>query len=153
MAKLYTVSGSTFTKVDSSVIATLPANAQGFYAFPLVTPYPAAAGSILAATVALDCTIASHDTIDVGADGGFNGNAALAGLAYLYASSAWGWHAVTGTVPMVGLLLEDISTSINEIPMNNINVYPNPANFALNINSPSVIGKVSIINTLGQLIF
>jgi hypothetical protein len=157
-AKLYNVNTSTGarTVVDSSAIITLPAipyTSANFVAFPLVTKYTTAAASVLSATVALECVIANHDTIAIGADGAFPGNAALAGLAYLYASSAWGWHSVAGTVPMVGLYVQDVTTGLNEGSLSNLSIYPNPANNQLNIINGSAIGKVKMINAVGQIVF
>lgn len=53
--------------------------------------------------------------------------------------------------------LDDVSisagTGINEITNNSVSVYPNPVNNVLNINTPSAIGKVKIINAVGQIVF
>ena len=156
-AKLYNIdtTSGVRTVVDSSVITTLvPANLPALVAFPLVTPYTTTKSSILTASVALECVIANHDTIAIGADGGFAGDASLAGIAYLYVSSAWGWYSVTGTVPIIGLYVQDITTGINNKSFNNsISTFPNPANSEINIISSSAIGNVKLINSVGQIVF
>jgi len=71
---------------------------------------------------------------------------------YLNVSGTWGWYYVTGTVPIVGLILIDLATSISESSSNNpISVYPNPAKEYVNITSNENISSVKVMNPLGQL--
>ena len=54
--------------------------------------------------------------------------------------------------------IDDISLSglvgINEISQNaNLNVFPNPSNGVFNINSPTLISKIEIMNILGDVIY
>ncbi len=153
--KIYSVSGTTHTLVAQTSPYTLtPANLPAFIRLPLTTPYSVAAGTTkLCATVSMTVNITNNDTIAVLADGSFFGNAMVGGAAYLQVSGTFGWYTVTGTVPMVDLILQGTTTGINEPNVTgDFSIYPNPANEAMNIVSPNNIISVKVMNALGQVV-
>jgi hypothetical protein len=102
--KLYSidVTGTRTLVGQTATVALVPANLPALMVLPLTTPYVATAGTLVTATVAMTTAIPA-DTIDIGADGSFLGDASMAGAAYLYVSGAWDWYSVTGTCPIVGI--------------------------------------------------
>lgn len=102
--KLYSidVTGARTLVGQTATVALVPANLPAFMVLPLTTPYVAAAGTLVTATIAMT-TVIGTDTVDIGADGSFIGDASMAGAAYLYVSGAWDWYSVTGTCPIVGI--------------------------------------------------
>jgi hypothetical protein len=153
--KLYTVSGTTHTLVAQTAPYTLvPANLPAFIRLPLLTPYSVVAGiTHLCATVSMTIPTLTTDTVAVLADGSFFGDAMVGGAAYLLVSGTWGWYTVTSTVPMVDLILHDVTIGIDENDKSgNFNMYPNPANDVLNIVSDNNIISVKVTNTIGQLV-
>lgn len=153
-AKLYTITGSNVHTLvgQSSVFPLVPANLPAYITLALTTPYTVTAGTALCASIAMTTNIANNDTIFIGSDDAFKGDAGVAGAVYLYYNSAWGWYSVTGTVPNVDLVLHDPTTGINNIETDeNISVYPNPANDKLYINANNIT-SVEIYNLIGEVV-
>jgi len=153
-AKLYTVTGvNVHTLVGQSLPFTLvPANLPAYITLGLTTPYNVAAGTTLCATISMAVNIANNDTIYVGSDEDYFGNAAVAGAAYLEVNSVWGWYPITGIVPIVDLILHDPSAGI-DMPetSDNIIVFPNPANDKLYITANNIT-SVEIYNLIGEVV-
>ena len=115
----------------------------------LTTPLDVLAGDIITATVQLNVNIAANDTIKIGADGAFPGDASVAGAAWIQVSGTFDWYYVTGTVPIVGIILND-ATNSNVISANgNISVFPNPANDVVFVSENA---NISVVNMLGQVV-
>ncbi len=155
-AKLYTVTGSNVHTLvgQSAPHAITPADSLPAYiTLGLTTPYSVAAGTAVCATVAMTVNIAANDTIFVGSDDNFVGNAAVAGAAYLRVGTTWGWYSITGLVPIADLILYNPTTGINETETDlNFSIYPNPACDALNVVSESNIISMKVINAIGQVV-
>jgi hypothetical protein len=105
--KLYTVNTSTnaHTLVASTAVVS-PAvlnftGSASWVTLGFTTPYTVAADEYLSATIAITGTMTT-DTLFVGSDGAFAGDASIAGDAYLNDGSAWGWYTYNG-VPTVGI--------------------------------------------------
>gem|GEM_PF-3082378 len=126
-----------------------PAGTPEWTNLQLTAPITVTAGQLVTATVQLNCTIASNDTIKIGADGQFPGDASIGGAAYLQVSGAFGWYSVTGTVPIVGLILD--GTTGNEIVTRTgeVAVYPNPANDVIFV---SEVANITVVNMIGQVV-
>ncbi len=125
-------------------IAALPFTS--FYTIPTVP-------AVLTAAVQLNLnvTTAPRDTIKIGADNTFAGDAGVGGAAYLKVSGAWGWYYVTGTVPIVGLVI-DRATGINSnLLSKDLFVYPNPVSNTLYVMNKKAI-SVDIYNLSGQVV-
>lgn len=153
-AKLYTITGSNVHTLvgQSSSFTLIPANLPAYITLALTTPYVVAPATILCASIAMSTNIANNDTIFVGSDKQFKGDASVAGAVYLYYNSAWGWYSITGTVPAVDLVLHDPTTGLdNKETGEKINVYPNPANDRFYITADNV-KSVEVYNIMGGII-
>lgn len=153
-AKLYTVTGANVHTLvgQSSPFTLIPANLPAYITLALTTPYVVAQGTVLCASVAMTTNIANNDTIFVGSDEQFMGDASVAGAVYLYYNSAWGWYSITGTVPTVDLVLHNPTTSIDNTETGeNFIIYPNPANDNIYISAENV-RKVEIFNIMGDIV-
>jgi hypothetical protein len=150
--KLYNVDLTTGARtVVAQTNPYTPTGTPEFKQLALTTPYSITTPSVLTATVQLNLTIASHDTIYIGADGSFLGDASAAGAAYLNANNAWGWYYVNNTCPIVGVT-NDHYTGVNPLNLsNNVMVYPNPVSNTLYIMNEKAV-NVEIYNLNGQCV-
>ncbi|MEI7595526.1 MAG: T9SS type A sorting domain-containing protein [Bacteroidota bacterium] len=122
----------------------------------LTTPYTATAGTLLAATIQLNgnFTTVPKDTILLGADNTYLGSTAIASTIYINVGGTFDWYS-SSSIPVVGLSLQNPTTvSVNNINANKeVVVYPNPANNMLNIVNAGNDAKITIMNSLGQVVF
>jgi hypothetical protein len=137
--------------VTSSTFSNYPSNST-VIELPLITPYIVSAGTFTTATVALTTTIGT-DTIEIGSDGNFIGDASYASAAYMYNGTSWAWYSV-GSVPNVGMTISPSTVGIKDYTADNIlSIYPNPSNDLVNVVSNQNIESIKITNTLGQTVF
>ncbi|MFA4851090.1 MAG: T9SS type A sorting domain-containing protein [Bacteroidales bacterium] len=133
--KLYTADMATADRTlvgQSAVYNLTPGSLPSIIKLPLTAPYNVASGTILTATVSLTVDIANNDTIGIGADGDFIGDASIGGAAYLNNAGTWGWYYVSGTVPIVGLVTKT-GTGVNDnYFVNGIKLFQNQPNPATN---------------------
>ncbi|MDF2435929.1 MAG: glycosyl hydrolase [Bacteroidota bacterium] len=126
-------------------------SALNFTTLALITPYNAAAGTLLVASIQLNITPGT-DTISVVSDNAFPGDAGVAGAVYVQpAAGAFQWASVTGNVPLVGMELQFGSNGIaSNVSSDEISVYPNPSNgmFTLNLGH-NVTSTVEVYNVIG----
>jgi len=150
MGKVYSNDLTTGAKTLVAQTLTYTPTGSGYVTLKLATPYTVAAGSILTATVVLDCNIAAHDTIYIGADAEFPGATNVASAIYMTVGGIPNWYS-TNSVPFVGLVMHDNTSNIETATENNINVYPNPANDVLNITNAEN-ATITIYNVLGEVV-
>jgi hypothetical protein len=132
--KLYTVDIATMARTEVGTTAPYtPSGVPELKTLALTTPYTVAAGTFLTGTAKLTFNVGANDTIKLGADGDYIGDAGIGGAAYLNVSSAWGWYYVTGTVPVVGLMVYNNSDVNDLVASKDLAVYPNPASDQLYI--------------------
>jgi len=150
--KLYNVD---LTTGDRTVVAQTnpytPTGIPEFAKIALTTPYQITTASLLTATVQLNLNIAAHDTIKIGADGSFMGDASQAGAAYLKVNNAWGWYYVTNTCPIVGVITHHNTNANSLFASKNVVLYPNPVSETLYVVNEKAV-NVEIYNLNGQLV-
>ena len=150
--KLYNIDLQTGARtVVAQTNAYTPAGTPEFKTLALTTPYQVAGPALLTSTVQLTFNTSAHDTIYIGADGNFAGDAASAGAAYLKVGGTWGWYSVTGTCPVVGVITHH-QTSVNPLfSSKNVVLYPNPVSETLYVVNEKAV-DVEIYNLNGQMI-
>lgn len=143
-ARTVVAQSAPYTPNGAPEIAALPLTT--FYTIPTVP-------AVLTATVKLDLnvTTAPRDTIKIGADGMYLGDGSIAGALYLQVSSAWGWYYSSGTVPIVGLVLDQATGINNNLLSKDLFVYPNPVSNTLFVMNKKAI-SVDIYNLSGQVV-
>ena len=161
VGKLYTIDINTgaYTLVGQTAAYSPVAGSNTNFdltTLALQTPFTATAMTVLAATIQINgnFTTAPKDTIYIAADNAFMGDADLAGIASLNVGGTFGWYTF-GSVPFVGLELQDPTTvSVKNIDLNkDLVIYPNPANNVLNIANAGNNANVTIMNSLGQVVY
>lgn len=161
VGKLYTIDGATgaYTLVAQTAAftpATGTNSSLNFTTLALTTPYTAAAGTILAATIQINgtnFTTAPGDTITLGYDNAYIGDASVACTAYLNVGGSMGWYTFAG-VPNVGIELQNSTVSVSSVNLNNnVSVFPNPAKDVLNIKNAGKDAIITIMNSLGQVVY
>jgi hypothetical protein len=151
IGKLYSVDNTGARTVVAQTASYTPTGTPEIKKLALTTPYQITTPSLLTATVQLNLNIAAHDTIFIGADGGYHGDAAVAGAAYLNISSVWGWYSIIGTCPVVGIV-NDFHTGVNPLNLsNNVMVYPNPVSNTLYIMNEKAL-NIQIFNLNGKCV-
>jgi len=120
--KLYTVNTSTnaHTLVASTAVVS-PAvlnftGSASWATLGFTTPYTVAADEYLSATIAITGTMTT-DTLFIGSDGAFAGDASIAGDAYLNDGTAWDWYTYNG-VPTVGIKTHPQSSETDILTFN-----------------------------------
>lgn len=159
VGKLYTIdpSSGAFTNVASTSVYTPAAGyntAGNLTTLALTTPYSVPAGTLLCATFQLNITPGT-DSIFVGSDNAFPGDASVAGAVYLKVGSSFQWSSIVGQVPMVGMMMDATTTGIaNKTADNTVNVYPNPSNGVVTINTGAANkSTVEVYNVIGEVVF
>ena len=153
VGKLYSVDVTTGDR--TLIVETAPYTPTGSPEYKNIvfpTSIDVTAGQILTATAQLNIDVAANDTISIGADGTFPGDASVAGAAYLQVGGTFGWYTVTGTVPVVGLVFHDVASEVSSVTTTSeINIYPNPTTGLLNvINAENA--TINVYNTVGELV-
>ncbi|MGQ9846290.1 MAG: T9SS type A sorting domain-containing protein [Bacteroidales bacterium] len=132
--------------------AYTPSGIPEFKTLALTTPYQVTGPAFLTSTVQMTFSPAAHDTIYIGADGHFAGDASVAGAAYLKVNNTWGWYYITGTCPMVGVITHQQTTYANSLlSSKNVVLYPNPVSETLYVVNEKAV-DVEIYNINGQLV-
>jgi len=152
VGKLYNVDLQTG---DRTVVAQTnsytPTGTPEIKELALITPYQITTASVLTATVQLNCNISVSDSIYIGANGGFPGDASVAGAAYLKVNNVWGWYYVQGTCPIVGIIVHH-ANEVNPINLtSNIAIYPNPVSNTMYVMNEKAV-NVEIYNLQGQCV-
>ncbi|MBU0763907.1 MAG: T9SS type A sorting domain-containing protein [Bacteroidetes bacterium] len=128
-----------------------PSGAPEYANLALTSPIDFTLGEIVTATVQLNVNVAANDTISIGSDGSFPGDAALGGAAYLQVGGTFGWYSVVGTVPLVALIL-DVATSIeNPVVNENIIIFPNPTQGIVTITGAEN-ANIVVYNIVGDVV-
>jgi len=150
--KLYNIDLTTGARtVVAQTSAYTPSGSLEFKTLALISPYQVTAPAILTSTVQMTFSTAAHDTIYVGADGNFHGDAAVAGAAYLKVGGTWDWYSITGTCPIVGVITH-LQTSVNSLfSSKNVVLYPNPVSETLYVVNEKAV-HVEIYNLQGQCV-
>ena len=161
VGKLYSIDGATgaYTLVAQTAAftpATGTNSSFNFTTLALTTPYTAVAGEILAATLQINgtnFTTAPADTISIGIDNAYMGSTAVACTAYLNVGGTMGWYTFAG-VPNVGIELQNSTVSVSSVNLNNtVSVFPNPAKDVVNIKNAGKDATITIMNSLGQVVY